>query len=731
MTPSEIGQLTETDDMVEEAVIGVNSYDYGAYGKLRVIAQTSDGDTLVAHPPDKPELDYLNIPKDDNLNHVADAWEKQNNVFGLNLSEKSNRTISAAYGGQAADGDGISFYERYRGFNVSFDGTHYAQERLDPHLKYLFIRNPDGMVASTFGSADGVPESYMIASSCEVRYVNDSGWTGWGSFENHKRIVNFNCTEDKHAIDQHAVYVVLDPSPNPADPAAWLAFLTALGTAPAGPFLAGTEGATYPDMSGPSAFASHLRPARTYEVAIFGYNVGAYVSDCVRYHSAADLAGKTAVQQTGFILDYMNDHFEDASQRRTIEMSATIAHELGHATGTIHHKPDYAGSSDPGLANCTMRYYAPNEFPVNPADRFELSARGNQPSEFCRKKFNCWGQLAINDDPSAPASPATARAAAFNTTWSQQRRPNARPAVAEASALSISADLAWPELVEGDAMRLWGRLHGPTAGAAPNWADGFQFTLQRIAADGRRQTILGPDDFKPFLQPLQFNTADLNLANPTLIREWLVTPAAAQLTPGTFALQIGWNGTGLIPAGTLISGSEIQFEVKPADDDATLAQRKRHLAWLAYAQGDNAGVIEHAGEAANLDPASNDPLAVQTVFLMSAAALRQNDPMTAALALNTMNTLLPEPSGHLAELARTRFEMLAPSVQVNTPGPGSTNAQVEIKGLPGHLYVLERSGNLQDWTPISTNTLQGVTCVVQDDNPAPDTARFYRVRWIR
>jgi hypothetical protein len=735
MTPSEVGQLTETDEMVVDAGVGINSYDYGSYGKLRVIAQTSDGYTLVAHPKDQPDVDFLSIPKDDNLNHVADAWEKQTNVYGLNLKEDSNRTIGTAYGGQGADGDGISFYEKYRGFNVSFDGTHFAHERLDPHFKYLFIRNPDGLVASTFGSVDGVPESYMIASSSQVRYINESGWTGWGSFDNHKRIVNFNSTRDTHAIDQHAVYVVLDPAPNPADPARWLAFLASIGSG-AEPFLPGTEGCTYPDPTGPAAFKKHMRPSYTFEVVIFGYNVGTYVSDCVRYHSAADLAGKTAVQQTSFILDYMQDHFEDAGQRRTIEMSATIAHELGHATGIIHHNPDNWSSKNPDLANCTMRYYGPEEFPVNPADRFELAARGNQPSEFCRKVFNCWGQLAINDDPAAPASPGIAPAATLGTEWFHESLPATRQFEVNAPELSISADLVWPDLVEGDAMRIWGRLHGPTSGMAGNWVDGFQFTLERIADDGQRQTILTPAGFKPFVQPLLFDMADLGLANPTLMREWLVTPAAAQLTPGKYALEIAWNGTGFtaasnLPADGLIKGSEIQFEVQPADNNPALGSRHRHLAWLANAQGDNAGVLEHGRQAALLDPNSNDPLAVQTVFLMSTASLNLNDPMTAALTMSALNTALTDSSSHLADLARSRFELLAPSVKATKPVSGSTKTQLEIKGLPGHDYILERSGNLQDWTPFSTNSLQEFTVLVEDTQAATGTNRFYRVQWIR
>ena len=504
MTPAEVGQFTETDDLVESAAVGVNSYDYGSYGKLRVVAQTADGDTLVAHPKDQPDVDFLALPKDDNQNHVADAWEKQTNVYGLNLAENSNRALSPVYGGQGADGDGLSFYEKYRGFKDSFDGAHYTHERLDPHFKYLFIRNPDGLVASTFGSAAGLPESYMLASSCNVRYVDNSGWTGWGSFDNHKRIVNFNSTQEHHAIDQHAVYVVLDPSPNPANPAEWLAFLTSVGVVYNDPFASGTEGVTCPDTTGPAAFKRHMRPANTYEVIIYGYNVGQYVAICVRYHSAADLAGKTDVDQTLFILDYIEDHFTNASRRRTIEMSATIAHELGHATGIIHHDPTDSSSTDPDLANCTMRYYAPWEFPVNTADRFELAARGNQPSQFCRQKFNCWGQLAINDDPAAAASPGTAAAASLAAERFDQQQTAARQSNEEAPTLSISADLAWPDLVEGDAMRLWGRLHGPTAEVASNWMDGFEFTLVRIAEDGQRQTIMTPSGFKPFVQPLLF-----------------------------------------------------------------------------------------------------------------------------------------------------------------------------------------------------------------------------------
>ena len=732
----EDGQHAETQKETAYYDLVINSHDFGGYGRLKAVVKVQ-GESIIAELESDRSQKRINVPKDENNNHVADGWENEKQVYGLSLRENSDRTPNPAYGRQGADGDGISLYEKYRGLRVSSDGSTYGHERLDPRFKHLFIRNPDGLVGSTFESEGGAPESYSMASSCLVRYVEEAGWTGWGSFAAKKRIVNFNYSEDKHAIDQHALYVVLDPSRNPAEPADWITFMRSLGTnSTAANIDAGCEGATYPDNTGPGAFSNNWRPAYTYEVVIFGANVNGYISSCVRYHSSADLAGKTAAQQNQFILDYVRGHADDARLKRSIEMSATIAHELGHGTGINHHNPQDDSPRDPDLANCTMRYYGPNEFPIDPADRYELDARGNQPSQFCRKKHNCWGQLAINDNPAAPASPGTAPAAAFTTAWFYDHDPAMRQSEATVPVLSISADLAWPGLVEGDAVRLWGRLHGPTADIATNWVDGFQFTLQRVAEDGQRLTILAPAGFKPFVQPLLFDTSDLGLANPTLIREWLVTPAAAQLTPGKYALEIAWNGTGFIaatnlPADGLIKGSEIQFEVLPADNDGALGRRQRHLAWLANALGDDAGVLEHGREAARLDPTPNDPLAVQTVFLMSNAALRMGDPMSAALAMNSVNGLFPNSDNHLAELARTRFQALAPSVKANKPVVGSTKIQLEIKGLPGHKYILERSASLQGWTSISTNTLQESTCLVDDDKAAPGAARFYRVQWVR
>ena len=203
-----------------------------------------------------------------------------------------------------------------------------------------------------------------------------------------------------------------------------------------------------------------------------------------------------------------------------------------------------------------------------------------------------------------------------------------------------------------------------------------------------------------------------------------------------YALEIAWNGAGLtsatnLPAGGVVQGTAIEFEVQPADNNAALGSRERHLAWLAYAQGDNAGVLDHGRQAGLLDPNASDPIAIQTVFLMATASLRQNDPMTAAQIMNNVSTQRPDSPSHLVDLARSRFELLAPSVKATKPGLNSTKTELEVSGLPGHQYLLERSLNLKTWTSVSTNTLQEATVLVEDTEATPGTNRFYRVKWLK
>jgi hypothetical protein len=147
-----------------ELSLVINCYDFGAYGRLRAEVLVDDGTRLKAYLESDPGEDYLDIPRDDNGNRIADVWEEENAVPG-NLPPTWDEAGSPA--GQSTFGDGISLYEKYRGFFVK--GNH---QRLDPHRKHLFIYDPTGwaqMAATEPGGA-----SFVTALDCEVLFIDQN-----------------------------------------------------------------------------------------------------------------------------------------------------------------------------------------------------------------------------------------------------------------------------------------------------------------------------------------------------------------------------------------------------------------------------------------------------------------------------------------------------------------------------------------------------------------------------
>lgn len=136
------GQSVESKEGLTEFLVTIDSYDYGAWGKLKVTAILDDGTTVVAHLKDKPDQESLAIPKDDNNNHIADAWEHDMGLSG-DVSESSDDDDSPA--GDGTKGDGLSTYEEYRGFQVQ--GSHI---RTNPKMKDLFVYDQDDMTLGYF-----------------------------------------------------------------------------------------------------------------------------------------------------------------------------------------------------------------------------------------------------------------------------------------------------------------------------------------------------------------------------------------------------------------------------------------------------------------------------------------------------------------------------------------------------------------------------------------------------
>ena len=132
---------------LNQFMVKVNCYDWGGYTNLQVTATLVDGSTLTAHVQGNDGQQKLAIPRDDNSNHIADAWEEQ---FGVsNASESADDDANPP--GDGTKGDSIALYDEYRGFHIG--GKH---ERLSPNDKDLFIWDMSSLGYGLYQSATGV-----------------------------------------------------------------------------------------------------------------------------------------------------------------------------------------------------------------------------------------------------------------------------------------------------------------------------------------------------------------------------------------------------------------------------------------------------------------------------------------------------------------------------------------------------------------------------------------------
>ena len=138
--------VTKQEDLTEFSVT-VNSYDWGGYTKLKVVAELRDGSSVVAHVRGHSDQDTLSLPKDDNQNHIADWWEHYFDIKNADASADDDDTPA----GDGHKGDSIALYDEYRGFHI-----HGKHERLSPELKDLFIWDVSELGAGIYGSATGV-----------------------------------------------------------------------------------------------------------------------------------------------------------------------------------------------------------------------------------------------------------------------------------------------------------------------------------------------------------------------------------------------------------------------------------------------------------------------------------------------------------------------------------------------------------------------------------------------
>ena len=173
----------------------VTSWDYGAYTQVWAKVELGNGGgTLLAVYEDENGATHeqLALPRDDNGNHVADAWEKKPEV------DVFARKYPAVWDGEddppgmARAGDGYTLYEEYRGFVVDpkDDGVS-GHARFSPKKKELVV-NPLG---THLGLLRQAARRYEKITKIDVHMLpgdvvlppddGDEGYTRWMNFNAH------------------------------------------------------------------------------------------------------------------------------------------------------------------------------------------------------------------------------------------------------------------------------------------------------------------------------------------------------------------------------------------------------------------------------------------------------------------------------------------------------------------------------------------------------------------
>lgn len=396
-------QQLETGDLATKASAAILCYDYGASSVLRVTAILDSGREVPAHVEGDTGKTSLAIPKDENNNHIADAWEKARGIFARNLPDNWDGDDSPS--GQDSDGDGISLFEGYRGF---FFGRNH--ERLEPGFKHVFVFDRDGYVLETMKSGqDGI--NFAAASKCRVRFVTDRTWTGHGSFSDKKRIVNFNHGR-AHRVDQRAIEVQIVTETTPLDPEDWYEDLGRVLGSDAGErgrTEITTGGCAFNDLTCPGPHPKS--PGNIFVIQVYPAHLNARITKAVEWNTqglpafagylnlpAADRAAKAEAfnAEVQRYIASNPDKYRDCWWKM---VSRVVVHEMGHGVGIHDLKPSLSGPME-----CVIRYLSNKEIGIDPNDRFELRRRDPWPHIFCTSAEgspvgkSCQQQIRITDE---------------------------------------------------------------------------------------------------------------------------------------------------------------------------------------------------------------------------------------------------------------------------------------------------------------------------------------------
>lgn len=184
------------DEGYAGVVAGISSFDFGAYGKLKVTAEVN-GREIVGYWKNDParEQKPLLLPKRQPDSKIADKWKEDNNAGGLADDDDSENDPV----GDGHQGDGLTLYEEYRGFSENLRHT-----VGNPRKKDFFVCDRIGNGISTAGISLFAAQSRLrVISKLRPEEFNVSAGL------NFDTQINFNHSQNApHGVDQHGVLLL-------------------------------------------------------------------------------------------------------------------------------------------------------------------------------------------------------------------------------------------------------------------------------------------------------------------------------------------------------------------------------------------------------------------------------------------------------------------------------------------------------------------------------------------
>lgn len=352
----------ESTEEVQDLRVMVGSYDYGAWGTLRVSA-TQGNRTLPVkvRSKDTPDLD---IPLDEDANRIADVWQKKEAVVGYPANWDA---VEVA--GQPAKGDGLELYAKYRGLLVMVDGNTLDHKRLPAREKVHFVIDKSNIFDF---------ERWKRTSGIRAYRVSDAIV--------RSRRVDFNGTSSngKYAVEIEGIKGSIEKDPLPKDD----------GTPGSGdaPLQYGyTVGFSPRENERCRVFPDRMRAMLQRVIT----KMRAAINRPDSPENAAEIAmldslgrSRDAIKKR---LDAINDGEIDVLTQMMVKLTAI--HEMGHACGIKGHLNE-KGAEDETLLrtpSCPMNYLYTKERRLFVLDR-TLGGEG----VFCSvEPDSCWKKLDV------------------------------------------------------------------------------------------------------------------------------------------------------------------------------------------------------------------------------------------------------------------------------------------------------------------------------------------------